>query len=177
MLRAAAAASLLAACSSGGPSAGDTDTGLPEWPAPQVRVEQPAPDAEVSGEVLMVRFAVEDFLLEPPLPEGEDPCPEALGRWVPAGGGPLGGALGLLLGLGAPAAAHCPGDQPAGYLVVRVDGRELARVSSLEGALPLGELEPGPHLLAVEARWADGDAFLPPSEARVGFTLAAPAAE
>jgi hypothetical protein len=151
----------LAAC--GAPGAGDVETDLPVWPHPEVEILAPADGAEVAGEALLVRFRVANLVLEPP-GEADTDCPAASAVLWP---GPLGWAFGT-------AWAHCPGDQPVGYLLVRVNGREVAQISSTEGVLPLDDVEPGLNLLAVEARWPDGDAFDPIVTARAAFTKVEP---
>ena len=66
------------------------------------------------------------------------------------------------------ALAHGDPSDPGGYIQVTLDGEEVAQLTDVIADLAI---EAGEHTLGVELYWPDGDAFYPPIEDEVTFTV------
>lgn len=153
----------LLACRPGGekPDSGDTEVTIPVVVIPTVRVVSPAEGEVLTTSDVEVILNLTDFRLEPPKQD--------------TGGAHLSPLLLPLLAI-PEARAHGDLSDPSGYVRFRVNGED--RGLTTESIFTVEDLPDGEHSVEVELYWAeDNDAFYPPVEAEVTFTVSAPPPE
>ncbi len=141
----------------------DTDvTTVIQWPDPTLDVISPVADEVLVGPDVTVQFVISNFELTGPDPSSD---PDAGAQMLPLSPR-LPWSLWMLL---PRALAHEPGDRPGGYAEVTLDGTVIGLTE--QTFFTLTDVEPGTHFVVVELYWPDGDAFYPPVDQRVYFTV------